>query len=101
MARWHYFVGGSHSTFVRGEYSERDSKVGKKMKVTEAGPSRCSPLKEGEHSPRVVGFCCIGRMQELMDKRWGNAQQVCGAELRELACGKMFIKKDDYEVGKV
>ncbi|KAL0444245.1 UNVERIFIED_CONTAM: hypothetical protein Slati_2147200 [Sesamum latifolium] len=64
--------------FVRGEY-EGDTTARKKSKSAEAGPSNASSSKEGAHSPHVAGFCCIGKMQEEMDRRWAKAQQDCEA----------------------
>ncbi|KAL0461313.1 UNVERIFIED_CONTAM: hypothetical protein Slati_0018900 [Sesamum latifolium] len=71
-------VGENKSAFVRGEY-EGDTTARKKSKTAEAGPSNASSSKEGAHSPHVAGFCCIGKMQEEMNRRWAKAQQDCEA----------------------
>ncbi|KAL0410511.1 UNVERIFIED_CONTAM: hypothetical protein Slati_3640800 [Sesamum latifolium] len=71
-----FISGGNKPTFVRGEY-EGDTTARKKSKMAEAGPSNASPSKEGAHSPHIAGFCCIGKMQEEMERRWTNAQQDC------------------------
>ncbi|KAL0418901.1 UNVERIFIED_CONTAM: hypothetical protein Sradi_1303600 [Sesamum radiatum] len=42
-----FLAGGSHPTFVRGEYNEEDTSAGKKLKMAEAGSSNTNPSKEG------------------------------------------------------
>ncbi|KAL0320177.1 UNVERIFIED_CONTAM: hypothetical protein Sradi_5279200 [Sesamum radiatum] len=67
-----FISGGNKPAFVKGEYEENMT-ARKKSKTVEAGPLKASSSKEGAHSPHIAGFCCIGKMQEEMDRRWTKA----------------------------
>ncbi|KAL0303799.1 UNVERIFIED_CONTAM: hypothetical protein Sradi_6248000 [Sesamum radiatum] len=73
-----FISSGSKLAFVNGEY-ERGTVAGQKSKTVEAGPSKVGSSKEGAYPSHIASFCCIGKMQEEMHRRWTKAQQICGA----------------------
>ncbi|KAK4422086.1 hypothetical protein Salat_2159600 [Sesamum alatum] len=59
--------------FVRGLYGKGDTQVEGKSRTVKLVPSSCISSRDGEHSSHIVRFCCIGKMQEEMKKRWDEA----------------------------
>ncbi|KAL0440632.1 UNVERIFIED_CONTAM: hypothetical protein Sradi_0002100 [Sesamum radiatum] len=55
--------------------------------------------RKGQHSPRLAGFSCIGKMQEEMHKRWIKAQQIYGVELETFTCGDFLKYEQECMVG--
>ncbi|KAL0345996.1 UNVERIFIED_CONTAM: hypothetical protein Sradi_4430900 [Sesamum radiatum] len=67
-----FISGGSKPAFVNGEY-ERGTVAGQKSKTIETRPSKAGSSKEGAHPSHIAGFCCIGKMQEEIHRRWTKA----------------------------
>ncbi|KAL0402564.1 UNVERIFIED_CONTAM: hypothetical protein Slati_4286300 [Sesamum latifolium] len=91
-----FISGGNKPTFVRGEY-DGYTIAGKKLKMVEAEPSNASSSKEGAHHPHIADFCCIGKMQEEMHKRWTKAQLICGAKPESFAYTDLLKRERECE----